>query len=257
VVVVRAAWATALLAGLLACAGAERTPAQTVERYLDALAADPVRSLELLTPAFHTRHGLRFEEVADRPFAAPAARRPTPSGDASLELERARLGWLTVLTKRIFALQSPRFRRRVVSEEIRGDAAQVELVVEPSGLHARFALRREAGEPWRIDAVVLPPVSDAQLVAAFLIAPNAELHRRIAERRASTGTSGPPPTRQSGPCEPSAPDPILRAAPEEATAREALLRTALALQRQGTDRPGREGDRLRTRRGALRSRQGL
>jgi hypothetical protein len=195
VVVVRAALGAALLAALLACAGAERTPAETVERYLDALAHDPIRSLALLTPAFHTRHGLRFEAVAERPFAAPPTLPPTPSGDAALELERARLGWLTVLTKRIFALQSPRFRRRVVAEEVRGDTAQVDLAVEPSGLRARFALRREAGGPWRIDAVELPPISDAQLVAAFLIAPNAELHRRIAERRERSGASGSPPAR--------------------------------------------------------------
>lgn len=172
-----------LLAAALGCSGAERTPAETVERYLDSLIRDPVRSLDWLTPGFHARHGLRFEEVAERPFAALEAPAPTPGGDAELELERARLGWLTVLTKRIFALQGPRLRRRVVSGEIRGDAARVEVVVEGTGLELGFVLRRKTGGPWRIDAVELPPVSDAQLVAAFLVAPDAELHRRITARR--------------------------------------------------------------------------
>ncbi len=179
----RGARAVLALALLLCCGGAERTPARTVERYLDALASDPVRSLELLTPGFHARHGLRFEEVAEQPFGAPA-RTPTPGGDAELELERARLGWLTLLTKRIFAFQLPRLERRVVSEEVRGDAARVLLRIEPLGLDARFELRRSGpAEPWRVDAVELPPVSDAELVAAFLIAPDAERSRRLATRR--------------------------------------------------------------------------
>jgi hypothetical protein len=184
VVVVRRGLASILAAAALACGGGAHTPGATALRYLEALGSDPIRTLELVTPGFHDRHGLRFEEVADRPFADPQAR-STPSGDAALERERARLGWLTVLTKPIFALQGGRFGRRVVSERIRADHADV--VVERPGhppFDARIQLRRIAADaPWRIDAVLLPEVGDAQLVQAFLVAPDAELHRRIAEAR--------------------------------------------------------------------------
>lgn len=178
-----------LCAAAFGCAPAPPGPAETLERYLDALAGDPIRTLAMLTPGFHDRHGLRFEEVADRPFAAP--RRAAPSADPLLERERARLGWLTVLTKRIFALQSGRFRHRVVSEAVRGDVAEVVVQVEPPPLEARFELRRGArGGGWQIDAVHLPDLDESQWLQAFLIAPDAELHRRIAaarERRPGRG----------------------------------------------------------------------
>ena len=174
-----------LVAAGLACAPAPRTPTETVERYLEALARDPVRTLVLVTPEFHDRHGLRFEEVADRPFAAPAA--PRPAVDPELERERARLGWLTVLTKRIFALQHDRFRRRVLSERVLGDRAEVAVRVEGAGappLDVRFDLR---ARPWRIDAVHLPALDESQWVGAFLVAPDAELHRRIRDLRQRPG----------------------------------------------------------------------
>ncbi len=86
----------------------------------------------------------------------------------------------------IFALQVPLLQRRVVSGEVRGDAARGLLRVEPVGLDARFELRRGGpGEPWRVEGVELPPVSDAELVTAFLIAPDAERNRRLAARRSA------------------------------------------------------------------------
>ncbi len=181
---------------LLACGGPAREPEEVVELYLRCLGRDPVRSLDLLEPAFHAAHGLRFEEVGERPFAPAEARRATPSGDAGLELERARFGWLSVLSRRIFALQSPRLQRETRLERVRGDRAWVSVRVRDPvapALTARFALRRGGDARWRIEAVELGEVAPAQLVAAFLTAPNVDLFRRMQARRAERRGPGTAP----------------------------------------------------------------
>lgn len=178
--------ALVLLVALLACGSREPDPSETVRRYLDALAHDPIRTLALVTDRFQEAHGLRFEEVGDQPFATgPSA--PRHFDDDALELERARLGWLTVLTKPFFAIQSERFSRTVVSESIDADRARVVVRVEGGpGRALEIPLRLVRGDSsgaWRIDAAELPEIGDEELGAAFLVAPNAALHRRIDARR--------------------------------------------------------------------------
>lgn len=179
----RALCGLALLA--VCCAGDPSTPGETVLLYARSLASDPLRTLELLTPAFHRAHGLRFHEVADRPFDPPDASEMAV-GDADLELERARLGWLTVLTKRVFAIHGPRFTRRVRGEVIDGDRARVVLESRSAGLRfdATFRLvRRSPADPWQIDSITLPELSRGMLMPGYLLAPNAELHRKIVAAR--------------------------------------------------------------------------
>lgn len=175
-----------LVAVILGCSAPDHEPSETVRRYLDAMANDPIRTLSLVSDHFHTAHGLRFDQVGDQPFATQPA--PTRRfDDDSLELERARLGWLTVLTKRFFAIQSGRFTRSIVGEEIDGDRARVVVRVE-GGKRPAFEIplqlvRGGSNAPWRIDGADLPKIADEDLGAAFLVAPNASLHRRIDARR--------------------------------------------------------------------------
>jgi hypothetical protein len=178
--------ALALLLVALGCGAPDHEPAETVRHYLDALANDPIRTLSLVSDRFHSAHGLRFDEVGDQPFATKQA----PSrrfDDDILELERARFGWLTVLTKPFFAIQSERFTRDIEAEEIDGDRARVVVRVEGDArpaLEILFQLiRGHSGAPWRIDAAEVPEIEEGDLGAAFLVAPNATLHRRIAARR--------------------------------------------------------------------------
>jgi hypothetical protein len=170
----------------LGCGAPDHEPAEAVRRYLDALANDPIRTLSLVSDRFHSAHGLRFDEVGDQPFATkPASSRRFD--DDLLELERARFGWLTVLTKPFFAIQSGRFTRDIESFEIDGDRARVVVRVEGDArpaLEILFQLSRaHSGAPWRIDAAALPEIDEGDLGAAFLVAPNATLHRRITARR--------------------------------------------------------------------------
>jgi hypothetical protein len=183
--------ALVLVLAILGCGAPDHEPAETVRRYLDAMANDPIRTLTLVTDRFHRAHGLRFEAVRDQAFTAersPAKR----FDDETLELERARFGWLTILTKRFFAIQSERFSHTVAAEEIDGDRARVAVQVvgdSRPALEIRFQLVRErSGAPWRIDGVELPEIEQDDLGAAFLVAPNASLHRRIDARRRRAGS---------------------------------------------------------------------
>lgn len=174
----------ALSLGGVACAASQRSPTETVQRYLEWISSDPIRTLEITSDAFHARHGLRFSEVGDQPFREPAAAsHEAPSTDRDLELTRARFGWLTALTKRVFALQAPRFHHELGPARIEGDVAEVPVRVEERGrppLDAVFHLERAAPDaPWQIAAIELPEVADADLIRAFVLAPDAELNRRI------------------------------------------------------------------------------
>jgi hypothetical protein len=180
--------ALALLLVALGCGAPNHDPAETVRRYLDAMANDPIRTLSLVSDRFHSAHGLRFEEVGDQPFAREQASVSSRRfDDDTLELERARFGWLTVLTKPFFTIQSKRFTREIESEKIDGDRARVWVRVEGNArpaLEVLFQLSRAHSDAqWHIDAAELPEIEEDDLGAAFLVAPNARLHQRIAARR--------------------------------------------------------------------------
>ena len=53
---------------VVSCGAPDHDPAETVRRYLDAVANDPIRTLSLVSDRFHRTHGLRFEEVGDQRF---------------------------------------------------------------------------------------------------------------------------------------------------------------------------------------------
>lgn len=187
--------AAALLLAV-ACGAPPRSPIETVRLYLDLLPRDPVRTLELLSDDFHRQHGLRFAEVGDQPFRADdGSDRAAPSRpeDPDLELTRARFGWLTALTKRVFALQAHRFSHELGPPEVDGDRARVPIRVAERGrppLDATFALARGADGRWRIAAIERGEVADPDLIRAFVLAPDAELNRRILASRSRRGAGG-------------------------------------------------------------------
>jgi hypothetical protein len=194
--------ACTVLALVLACRMDPRTPSEIVELYFGAIARDPIRTLPLLTPTFHLAHGLRFEVTRDPPpwrqdqavDAMEAARleREAASADPSVELERAKLGWLVALTKPAFLERAPWRSFRHESERIHGDHVDVVVHVhEPQypSFTATFHLARGSpSESWRIDGIEFP--EEIGRVAAFLTAPNASLWQEIREIRAR-GSNAP------------------------------------------------------------------
>jgi hypothetical protein len=190
--VMRSLAALVLCVGSLACGAPAASPSRTVERYLDTLARDPIRSLTLVTDDFQRGHGMRFAEVGDAPpdsihfegAAEPAwgAAASAASADPTLELERARLGWLTTLTRRAYARQVPEISLEELVEEITGDRARVELRARYRGQTAdvRFHLVRPAASGrWRIDAIEIADEAALAPSLPYLLAPNAERHRRL------------------------------------------------------------------------------
>ena len=182
------------LVAALACAGDERSPAQTVERYLDALARDPVRSLTLVSDDFQRRHGMRFDLVGQAPprsihFEGSAEPEWGEAGRASaadpaLELERARLGWLTTLTRRVYARQVPEIALDELTESRAGDAARVRTRARYAGQTASldFALVRDKpSAAWRIDAIEVENEAALAPPLPYLVAPTAARHRRVEE----------------------------------------------------------------------------
>lgn len=189
--------AVAVLAG---CADAPG-PGEVVLRYREALARDPIRTLALTGPGFHRAHGLRFHEVGDlppasgerraeRPGAAPAA-----DADPALELERARLGWLTVLTRPAFARLVPELALALEEVTVTGERARVTARVrlrDGRPFRARFRLAR-AGGAWRIAAIEIDDEEALHVVPVYLLAPTRARHRRLeAWRGARTSSSRSP-----------------------------------------------------------------
>lgn len=197
--------AVAVLAGCAADPGDAGGPGDVVLRYRDALARDPIRTLALLAPEFHRAHGLRFHEVGDLPPASGERRggrpdaAPAPSRDPALELERARLGWLTVLTRPAFARLAPDLALAFDEVVVSGDRARVDARVrlrETPAFHARFRLARD-GSSWRIDAIEIDDEEALHVVPVYLLAPTRARHRRLeAWRGARTSSSSSPVQRR-------------------------------------------------------------
>lgn len=194
----RRAIAAALLTAALPGCGRPPGPAEVVLRYRDALARDPIRTLALLTPAFHRAHGLRFLDVADLPPASGERRStrpdtaPAPSADPALELERARLGWLTALTRPAFARYGPRLAIAIEDVATSGDTARVATRVrlgDSPGFRALFRLVRADGS-WRIDAIAIDDEAALPVVPVYLLAPTLARHRRLEAWRRGLGATG-------------------------------------------------------------------
>lgn len=178
-VAVRAA--ALLLAGVcaaLACGGPQ-TPADTARAFLERVSRNPVHALPLLADDFHATHALRHSVPGDTGFLSrrPA---PLPSDPAARrrELAAAQLGWLIAQKGahvRFLDLEP-------IEERVEGDRASVAFRIRFDGapsLVQRFTLaRRDAGSPWRIEAIEQEGVVPENLVLAFALSPAHELRLR-------------------------------------------------------------------------------
>jgi hypothetical protein len=164
-----------LLALALACGRAPETPQGVVARYFACLGRDPVRSLELLSPAFHAAHGLRLGAGVD-----PAAARDPVAA--------ARVAWLSVQRPAAFQQGALGLAAEIVDVREEDASAEVRARVLPvrgAAFVQRFELSR-ADDRWRIDAVVQEQVGPQSRLAAFVA------HPTEAGRRALAGALGAP-----------------------------------------------------------------
>jgi len=178
-----------LALGLALCAaGCARpaSPTEVVAAYFAALGRDPIRTLPLLTPAFHEQHGLHAVTSAEA--------RAGGSGEApragALAVDRFELGWLAVQSREGFRALRGLLAVTPVRDEITGDRAGVTVLVQAGAgpaFEQRFALAREApGASWRIDSIEQSGVAPGAELAAFVAHPT-EAERQRLERISRAG----------------------------------------------------------------------
>ena len=173
-----------VVACLMSACGSTPDPAITVvDAYLVSVGRDPIRTLPLLTDAFHRRHGLHVATAAEA-----RGRGGTP-GD--LAVDRYQLGWLAVQSRpglaRGLAGVSLTFAADGLREE--GDRAWVTVPIHSGDRPAfeqRFSLVRAGPDaPWRIDAIEQSGVAPANAATAFAAYPNEASRRVLAAPRAT------------------------------------------------------------------------
>jgi hypothetical protein len=196
-----------LLAAGIGCARGGASPAETVDRYFGFLARDPIRTLPLLTPEFHVRHGLHVVTTAEalryqrgeRGAPSTPARDGEPAGDAgkAYAQDRLALAWLGVQMREPFRALRDRIVVVPLDVQERGDQASVSVRVQGGAtppFEQRFELvRAAAGSPWRIDDIEQRGVADEAMALAFVAHPTEATRIRLegALRRGALPPTGP------------------------------------------------------------------
>jgi hypothetical protein len=165
----------------IACGASPDRATKVVESYLHALGRDPLRTLPLVTDAFHRRHGLHAATAAEARGERETA--------TSFGIDRYQHGWLAMQSR-------PEIARRLAETTISfdsgnlgedGDRAAVTVSIAPRDAPAfeqRFTLVRDGpGAPWRIDAVEQIGVTVENARTAFAAYPNEAARRALAESR--------------------------------------------------------------------------
>jgi hypothetical protein len=193
-----------LLAAWIGCARDGASPAETVDRYFGFLARDPIRTLPLLTPEFHVRHGLHVGTTAEarryqrgeRGVPSASARDGEPAGDAAKAdaEDRHALAWLGVQMREPFRALRDRISVVPIDIQEHGDGVSVTVRVQGGAkppFEQRFDLvRAAAGRPWRIDRIEQRGVADDALAVAFVAHPT-EATRISLERVLRRGALSP------------------------------------------------------------------
>lgn len=152
-----------------------------MEAYFRAMGRDPIRTLPLVTPAFHAQHGVHVVTSAE-------ARRSYQHGDTtpvptdSLAIDRLELGWLMIQVRPRFARSVAEFGRTISAEETSGDVARVTTRIAPregSAFEQDFSLVRGADGTWRIDAIEQRGVDATNGLAAFVAHPTDAARRTL------------------------------------------------------------------------------
>ncbi len=175
----------------LGCGPAPRTAIATVESYFHTLARDPLRNLELLTPAFHRAHGLKpMTQAEAKRFElglspAPKSQEHSAADQSigAVSPDAARLAWLVVQMKPSYRRLARELSIRPLRVKEEAYQALVSVSVRaPQGPRfvQQFALSRAADQaPWRIDHIDQRGVVAANLKAAVVAFPNIEHQRRL------------------------------------------------------------------------------
>ena len=170
------------LAAALACSAPPPSPSDVALAYFRDLGRDPIRTLPLLTRAFHAQHGLHVVSAAEaRALREGPESAVPPEGGDDWSLDRRVLGWLEVQSRDGFRVLRDRLQVSLVDASASGDRAVVTLRVQPgrgSAFEQRFELARDGGR-WRIDGVEQRGVGSDNAVAAFVAHPTEAERRRL------------------------------------------------------------------------------
>ena len=182
------AHAARLALGLALAAAAcapERSPVEVVEAYFRFLGRDPIRTLPLLTDAFHEQHGLHTVTGKEAHGV-----RAEPGRADRLAVDRCELGWLRIQSRGAFRALRDRLIVTPIHDEVQGDRARVAVRVQVDQelpFEQSFSLVREApGRPWRIESVAQNGVAPEAALAAFVAHPT-ESERQRLERGSRAG----------------------------------------------------------------------
>lgn len=190
-----------VLLGAVGCDSPPRTPAAVVTRYFDTIGRDPMRTMLLLSPAYHETHGLNVEALEDWSWGyswvnVPEAA-PNP-GLAPLDTERdldtSKLAWLMVQLEQNFRRVAVQARHSIIHELTVRNRARVEVQIRPpAGLKFTQSFRLSRADersPWLIDAIEQEGVVMREAYVAFTLNPNEEMRQNIL-RRIKHLTRGP------------------------------------------------------------------
>jgi hypothetical protein len=171
------------LAALLACSAPPSSPSDVALAYFRDLGRDPIRTLPLLTRAFHAQHGLHVVSAAEARALreGPESAVPPPEGGGDWSLDRRVLGWLEVQSRDGFRVLRDRLQVSLVDASTSGDHAVVILRIQPgrgSAFEQRFELVRDGGR-WRIDGVEQRGMGSDNAFAAFVAHPTEAERRRL------------------------------------------------------------------------------
>lgn len=176
-----AAAAAALVLWITACAPAPESPRDVVDAYFRAMGRDPIRTLPLVTPAFHAQHGVHVVTSAE---AKRAYRHgdTTPVPTDPLAIDRLELGWLMIQVRPRFAARLGELERTLLADETAGDTARVAVRLAPregAPFEQHFTLLRNAAGSWRIDSVEQRGVDATNGFEAFIAHPTDAARRGL------------------------------------------------------------------------------
>lgn len=163
------------------CSGSSQTPGEVVEAYFRAMGRDPIRTLPLVTPAFHVRHGVHVVTSAEAK-QSHGHDDTTPLATDSLAVDRLELGWLMIQVRPGFARNIAELGVVTRTVETTGDTTRVATRIAPregSPFEQDFSLVRDARGTWRIDAIEQRGVDATNGFAAFVAHPTDAARRAL------------------------------------------------------------------------------
>jgi len=169
----------------LACGGAPDSPRGVVDAYFASLGRDPLRTLPLLSPAFHRQHDLHVVTTAEALRAT--SRRGTVGANPDplppqLAPDRLQLAWLMLQVRPGFASELEAFAIEPRGEQTEGATVRVTVRVTPARGQAFdqiFSLTRDNAGAWRIEGVEQRGVDPSNAIAAYVAHPTEAARKHL------------------------------------------------------------------------------